>query len=87
MEEAEKVVVSAAQEEDEVEDLLRKLIRKGVLELRPSLDKAGVRYVEAEEAWNVDSARVKSMLVGLEKKGILKSEFLDRVLTDRKSVV
>jgi len=81
MEEAEKVVVSAVQEEDEVEELLRKLIRKGVLELRPSLDKAGVRYVEAEEAWNVDSARVKSMLVGLEKKGILKSEFLDRVLT------
>jgi hypothetical protein len=81
MEEAEKVVVSAAQEEDEVEELVRKLIRKGVLEVRPSLDKVGVRYVEAEEAWNVDSARVKSMLAGLEKKGILKSEFSDRVLT------
>jgi len=81
MEETEKVVISAAQEEDEVDDLLRKLIRKGVLELRPSLDKVGVRYIEAEEAWNVDSARVKSMLAGLEKKGVLKSEFLDRVLT------
>ena len=81
MEEAEKVVVSAVQEEDEVEELLRKLIRKGVLELRPSLDKVGVRYVEAEEAWNVDSAHAKSMLAGLEKKGVLKSEFSDRVLT------
>ena len=81
MEEAEKVVIIPAQEEDEVEDLLRKLIKRGVLELRPSLDKLGVHYVEAEEAWGVDLVQVKSMLVGLEKKGILKSDFWDRVLT------
>ena len=81
MEEAEKVVIIPAQEVDEVDDLLRKLIKRGVLELRPSLDKLGVHYVEAEEAWGVDLVQVKSMLVDLEKKGILKSEFWDRVLT------
>lgn len=81
MEEVEKIVVSGAQEEDEVEELLRKLIRKGVLELRPTLDKVGVRYVEAEETWSVDSAQAKSTLTSLEKKGVLKSEFLERVLT------
>ena len=69
MEEAEKVVVSAAQEEDEVEDLLRKLIRKGVLELRPSLDKVGVRYVEAEEAWKVDSAQREEYACGFGEEG------------------
>lgn len=81
MEETEKVVIDAAQEESEVEDLLRKLIRKGVLELRPSLDKVGVHYAEAEEAWAVDLAQARGLIAGLEKKGVLKSEFLDRVLT------
>jgi len=81
MEETEKLVVSAAQEESEVEDLLRKLVKRGFLELRPSLDKLGVHYVKAEEAWGVDLVQVKSMIAGLEKKGFLKSEFLDRVLT------
>jgi hypothetical protein len=81
MEEAEKVVINAAQEEDEVEDLLRKLIRKGALELRPTLDRLGVRYAEAEEAWNTDLAQTRDKLAYLLKKGALESEFVDRVLT------
>jgi predicted RNA-binding Zn-ribbon protein involved in translation (DUF1610 family) len=66
----------------EEQDFLRKLIKKGVLELKPALNKVGVHYAEAEETWkNADSTQVKGILQSLEKKGALKSQFIDRVLT------
>jgi len=71
-----------AQDEDQEQGLLRKLIKKGVFELKPSLNKLGVHYVEAEETWkDVDSTQVEGILKNLEKKGALKSKFIDRVLT------
>lgn len=80
-EDAQKIQIDAINEDQERE-LLRKLIKKGVLELKPTLNKIGVHYVEAEETWkNTDSTKVKSILKNLEKKGALKSKFVDRVLT------
>ena len=79
MEEAQITVQIAAQHEEV--DFLRKLIKKGVLELKPSLDKSGVRYVDAEATWNVNPREAQSILKNLEKKGVLKAEFVDRVLT------
>lgn len=62
-------------------DFLGVLIKKGVFEIKPSLDKSGVRYVDAESAWNVDSGRAKNILKSLTEKGVLKAEYVDRVLT------
>lgn len=81
METTEKVAIAVDASEDESEELLRKLIKKGILQLKPTLDKATIRYVEAEEAWNVDSSQVKIMLDDLMKRNLLKSEPLERVLT------
>jgi predicted RNA-binding Zn-ribbon protein involved in translation (DUF1610 family) len=81
METIEKVAIAVDAGANESEELLRKLIKKGVLQLKPTMDKAAVRYVEAEEAWNVDSSQVKIMLDDLMKRSLLKSEFLNRVLT------
>ena len=79
MEEAPITIQIAAQHEEP--DFLGKLINKGVLELKPSLDKSGVRYADAEETWNVDPREAQNILKSLEKKGVLKAEFVDRVLT------
>jgi len=81
METIEKLAITVGEAGNESEELLRKLIKKGVLQLKPTLDKTAVRYVEAEEAWNADSSQVKVMLDDLMKKNLLRSEPLDRVLT------
>jgi hypothetical protein len=66
---------------DEEQDFLRNLIKKGILELKPALNKVGIHYAEAEETWkNADSIQVKSIIQSLEKKGALKSQFIDRAL-------
>jgi len=68
--------------QDEEQELLRKLVKKGVLELKPTLNKLGIHYFEAEETWKTtDSTHVKGILKNLEKKGALASKFVDRVLT------
>jgi predicted RNA-binding Zn-ribbon protein involved in translation (DUF1610 family) len=81
MEAIEKAAITVGEGGNESEELLRKLMQKGVLQLKPTLDKTAVRYVEAEKAWNADSSQVKIMLDNLMKKNLLKSEPLDRVLT------
>ena len=43
------VIQASGRAEDQELELLRKLVKKGVLELRPSFDKDGVHYVDAEE--------------------------------------
>jgi len=78
-ENAQKIIIDA---QDEEQELLGKLIKQGVLELTPTLNKAGIRYVEAEETWeNADPAEIKGALENLERKGALVSKFIDRVLT------
>jgi hypothetical protein len=68
--------------EDEEQEFLHKLIKKGVLELKPSFNQVGVHYLEVEETWkNADSTQVKGILQNLEKKGAFKSQLVDRVLT------
>jgi len=78
-EDAQKIIIDVQEEEQK---LLGKLIKRGVLELTPTLNKVGIRYVEAEETWkDADPAQVKSALENLERKGALVSKFIDRVLT------
>jgi predicted RNA-binding Zn-ribbon protein involved in translation (DUF1610 family) len=79
MEEAQITIEANAQ--DDEEDFLRKLIKKGVLVLKPSLSKQGVRYADAEEIWKVDLADAKAIIARLAEKGAFKPEFVDRVLT------
>ena len=81
MEAIEKTAITVGIGGNESEELLRRLIKKGVLRLEPTLDKAAVRYLEAEEAWHLDPSQVKIMLDDLMKRNLLKSEPLNWVLT------
>jgi rubrerythrin len=76
-----QTAVPVGESKDESEELVRKLIENGVLQLNPTLDKVAVRYFEAEKAWNVDHAQVKTVLDDLMKRNLLKSEPLNRALT------
>jgi uncharacterized OB-fold protein len=79
MEEPQIIVETNAQGEDE--DYLRKLVKKGVLMLKPSLDVQGIRYVDAEEAWKIDLVKTRAIINRLAEKGLLKPDFVDRALT------
>ena len=81
METIEKTAITVGVGEGESEELLRKLIKKGILQLSPTLDRTGIRYLEAEEAWSADPSHVKIVLEDLMKRNLLKSEPLDRILT------
>jgi len=71
-----------AQGDDQEQELLRRLIEKGVLELKPTMDKLGVHYVEVEEiCQSADLNQIRALLKNLEKRGALKSRFVDHVLT------
>ena len=62
-------------------ELLRKLIKRGVLELKPTLDDNGFHYAEVEEIWrNTDPADIRSTLQSLEKIGALKSKVYEQML-------
>jgi len=75
-------VVVDTQDRNQEQQLLGRLIKQGVLELKPTLNKIGVHYVEAEETWKTaDSSQIKGALENLERKGSLVSKFVDRVLT------
>lgn len=70
------------QDEDQEREFLGKLIKRGVLELKPTINKVGIRYVEAEKTWKgVDSVKVKGILENLERGGFIESKCIDRVLT------
>ena len=81
MEVIEKAAISVGGGEDQSVEPVRRLIKNGILQLDPTLDKAGVRYVEAEKVWNAGSSQVRIVLDDLTKRNLLKSEPLDRVLT------
>lgn len=66
---------------EDTQDLLRKLIKNGVIELKPKMEKNGIRYPQAEEAWKMDLNETKSTLRKMEKEGILKADFAERILT------
>jgi hypothetical protein len=80
METIETAAITVGGGENDSEELLRKLVKKGVLQLNPTLDKAAVRYLEAEDAWNAQPSQVKIMLDDLMKSNLLRSESLERVL-------
>jgi predicted RNA-binding Zn-ribbon protein involved in translation (DUF1610 family) len=76
------IIQANVRTEDQQLELLRTLVKKGVLELKPSFDKDGVHYVDAEEILkSADSDVVKSVLEDLTMKGLLKSRIVSRVLT------
>jgi len=63
------------------EEFLRKLVRKGILALKPSLDRQGIRYVEAEGIWKVDMTEARTIISKLTEKGLLKPDIVDYALT------
>lgn len=70
------------QTDPEVQKLLGKLIKRGVLELKPTLNKKGIHYVEIEKNLkDADSIYVEDMLQNLKNQGVLEPKFIDRVLT------
>lgn len=70
------------QTDPEAQKLLGKLIKQGVLELKPTLNKKGICYIEIEENLkDADSVYVDDMLQNLKNQGILEPKFIDRVLT------
>jgi predicted RNA-binding Zn-ribbon protein involved in translation (DUF1610 family) len=76
------VIQAGVRTEDQELELLRKLVKKGVLELKPSFDKNGIHYVDAEEILkSAGSGVVKSVLEDLTRKGVLKPKIVSRVLT------
>jgi rubrerythrin len=79
MEEA-HITIEANAEENE-ESFIRRLMKKGILVLKPSRSRQGVRYAEAEETWNVDLTDAKAVIKRLVERGFLKPEFVDRILT------
>ncbi len=79
MEETQIAVEVNAQDEDE--EFIRKLIKKGTLALKPSLVRQGIRYVEAEETWKVDLDKARIIIDMLTEKGFFTPEIVDRVLT------
>ena len=70
------------QTDPEVQKLLGKLIKRGVLELKPTLNRKGIHYVEIEKNLkDADSIYVEDMLQDLANQGVLEPKFIDRVLT------
>ena len=65
----------------EAQKLLGKLIKHRVYELKPTLKREGVRYLDVEERLQSDVIGVVDVLQTLEKQGVLKSKVVDRVLT------
>jgi len=80
MEEA-QIAAMEVNAQDGDDEFLRKLIKRGILVLKPRLGKQGIRYTDAEETWKVDLAKAKAIISRLVKKGLLKPEFVDRALT------
>jgi predicted RNA-binding Zn-ribbon protein involved in translation (DUF1610 family) len=67
--------------EAQIHDFIKSLIRKGVLELKPSLEKSGIRYLDAEAFLNKsDLVSVKNTLDKLVSQGVLKDKIVDRTL-------
>jgi len=70
------------QTDAETREFLSKVIKQGILEFKPMLDKDGVRYVEVEEnLTGSDPVYIEKTLENLERKGVLESRCVDRVLT------
>jgi predicted Zn finger-like uncharacterized protein len=82
MEQTSKTAPKDVKNEAEEQELLGKLIKRGIFELQPKLNKVGIRYMDAEETWkDIDSVQVKKVLENLERKGVLVPKLVDRAIT------
>ena len=71
-----------AQLDAKTKELLGKLIKRNLIELKPILDKEGVHYTDIEKSLeDANPARVEGMLHNLEKEGILEAKVIDRAIT------
>ena len=65
----------------EEKQILTSLIKKGIFELKPTIDKDGVHYIEVEETLNIaDPIYILNMLKELYKQGLLEAKVVDWVL-------
>jgi predicted RNA-binding Zn-ribbon protein involved in translation (DUF1610 family) len=76
-----QITTTEVNSQDRDEEFLRKLIKKSMLVLKPYMSKRGIRYVDAEEIWKVDSTKAKAIINRLAEKSLLKPEFAGRALT------
>ena len=66
----------------ETKKLLGKLLKQGISELKPSLKKGGIQYIEIEKNLEDDgSASVEDIIQELMKEGIIEPVSVDRVIT------
>ena len=66
----------------ETKKLLGKLLKQGISELKPSLNKNGIQYIEIEKNLEGnDSVSVEDVLQELMKEGIIEPIADDRVIT------
>jgi len=73
---------SEVQTSAEVRRILDSLISKGVLELKPTLDKEGIRYTSFEKyIKDAQPTHVATLLQDLEKQGLIEPKIVDRAIT------
>ncbi|MCW3999256.1 MAG: hypothetical protein NWE93_03360 [Candidatus Bathyarchaeota archaeon] len=73
---------STSSEDKSTRAFVRNLIRKGVVEISPYLDKAGIRYPDAEDYFkDLNYSALSSIFESLGKQGVLKESASIRVLT------
>jgi predicted RNA-binding Zn-ribbon protein involved in translation (DUF1610 family) len=75
------VVDSKPSDDKSAHDFVRELIRKGIVEINPYLDKSGIRYPEAEEHFkNYSYPMMVSAFEALVHQGVLKDKEVTRTL-------
>jgi len=73
---------SEVQTSAEAKRILDSLISSGILELRPTLDKEGIRYTNVEKyIKDAQPIHITTILQNLEKQGLIVSKIVDRVIT------
>lgn len=76
------VIDSKPTDDKTTRDFVRGLIRKGVVEINPYFDKAGIKYPDAEDYFKDYSfSMITRTLESLVRQGVLKEKGVTRVLT------
>lgn len=73
-------MVKSAYEDVEVLEFLNSLVRRSVLELRPTLEMVGVRYLEAEKESSKPPGEIEAWLETMAEQGVFERRYLNRVL-------
>lgn len=76
------VIDSKPIDDKSTHDFIRSLIRKGIVDIKPSYDKTGIKYPAAEEYFaGYNFSLMTYTLESLMRQGVLKEKEVERVLT------